>query len=73
MLEQQMQELRDLPARVGALESQVLQLREEVQVGFSAIRSELREVRAGNEQTQSQMRLLHEDVISRMSTIREGR
>ena len=43
MLEQQMQELRELPTRVAGVELQIVQLREEMQVAFSAIRSELRE------------------------------
>ena len=38
-----MQELRELPARVAGVELQVLQLREEMQVAFSALRSELHE------------------------------
>ena len=38
-----MQELRELPARVAGVELQILQLREEMQVAFSAIRSELHE------------------------------
>jgi len=42
MLEQQMQQLRDLPERVGRVESQILQLRTEMRDGFSAIRSDLR-------------------------------
>ena len=37
-----MQELRELPARVAGVELQILQLREEMQVGFSATRSDLR-------------------------------
>ena len=41
-LEQQMQELRELPARVERMESQILQLRAEMKDGFSAIRSDLR-------------------------------
>ena len=36
-----MQELRELPARVAGVELQILQLREEMQVAFSATRSEL--------------------------------
>ena len=42
MLEQQMQQLKDLPERVGRVESQILQLRTEMKDGFSAIRSDLR-------------------------------
>ena len=42
MLEQQMQQLKDLPGRVERVESQILQLRTEMKDGFSAIRSDLR-------------------------------
>ena len=45
MLEQQMQQLKGLPERVGALESQILQLRTEMKGEFSAIRVEMRELR----------------------------
>ena len=37
---------------------------------FSAIRQELR---AGDDETRTLMRVLHEDVINRISLIREGR
>ena len=42
MLEQQLQQLKDLPDRVGRMESQILQLRTDMKDGFSAIRSDLR-------------------------------
>jgi uncharacterized membrane-anchored protein YjiN (DUF445 family) len=42
MLERQMQEMRDLPERVTSLESQVLQLRQEMRDEFSATRSAFR-------------------------------
>ena len=45
MLEQQMQELSDLPARVGRVESQILQLRQEIGVEFSAVRTEMHQIR----------------------------
>ena len=41
-LEQQMQELRELPDRVERMESQILQFRTEMKDGFSAIRTDLR-------------------------------
>jgi len=84
MLEQKMQGLQDLPrrfdgleskvagldSRVGALESQVLQLRQEIRDGFLAMRSELR---GWLDETQRLMRVLHEDAISRIATMREGK
>ncbi|HLG54880.1 MAG TPA: hypothetical protein VI485_06090 [Vicinamibacterales bacterium] len=87
MLEQKMQGLQDLPrrfdgleskvagldSRVGALESQVLQLRREMQDEFLATRSGLGdEIRTGLDETQRLMRVLHEDAISRIATMREG-
>lgn len=45
MLEQQMQQLKDLPERVERVESQILQLRTEMKDGFSAIRGEMGELR----------------------------
>ena len=70
ILEQQMQELKELPARVTGLESQVLQLRGEMRDGFSAIRSEFR---AESQETSTFMRALYEDAIARIATMGEGR
>lgn len=42
MLERQTQEMRDLPERVTSLESQIVQLRQEMRDEFSATRSEFR-------------------------------
>ena len=53
-----------------ALESQIVQLRRGMRDEFSAIRQE---VRAGDDETRTLMRVLHEDVINRISLIREGR
>ena len=41
MLEEKMQELRELPARVSGVEVQIVQLREEMRESFSATRTEL--------------------------------
>lgn len=65
-----MQESRDLPERVTKLESQIVQLRQEVRSGFSANRSELKE---GFAALGGQMRLLHEEALARIATIGEGR
>ncbi len=49
-------------------------LREEIRAGDEAIRSELRaEIRAGDEETRRYMRVLHEEVISRIATLQESR
>jgi len=77
--------LEQLPERVGALESQFVQLRNEMRAEFSALRGEIRagdeetrrelrsEIRAGDEETQRLMRVLHEEVIPRIALIGEGR
>ena len=59
ILEENMEQLRDVPARLSAVESQIVQLRGEMQTGFSALRTE--------------MRVLHEEVISRLALLQEGR
>ncbi len=124
-LERQMDALAHVPERLDRLESQVLQLREEMRSEFSAVRIELaeglsgvrselgaamrdgdeetrrtlreeigagdeetrrtlrEEIRAGDEETRRvlreeigalslQMRMLHEDVIVRLTLIQEG-
>jgi ABC-type methionine transport system ATPase subunit len=89
MLEHQMQAMRDLPERVAKLESQVLQLRQEMRDEFSATRNEFRaelngavsavkdqlheEIRAASERTETLMRVLHQEALARIATIGEGR
>ena len=69
--------LRQLPARVTAVETELAALRgefasfrTEVRDEFASVRNEIRE---GNEETRTQMRVLHEDVISRLALLQEGR
>ena len=69
ILEEKVEALAALPARVGRLEEQFLQLRQEMRDGFSAVRQEIRE---GDEETRSYMRVLHEDVIERIARIGEA-
>jgi len=96
MLERRVELLEQLPARVTALELQIIQLRDEMRSEFSAIRSEVRagdeetrrslreeiragdeetrrslreEIRAGDEETRRFMRILHEEVISRIELL----
>lgn len=81
ILEQKMQILDTLPGRIDAVELQILQLREEMRGEFSAVRAEIRggdealriEIRAGDEETRRYMRLLHEDVISRIEMLGSSR
>jgi len=83
-LEKQMQHLQDLPerfknletrfdgveTRLGVVESQIVQLRTDIGHEFSAIRSE---TKIGFAELGAQMRLLHEDALSRIATMTEGR
>src|SRR5262245_12895037 len=59
--------LSELPARVAAVEGQILQLRTEMHAEFSAIRNEV-----GLCATRSEMRALHEDSVSRIRILAEG-
>ena len=73
MLEEQMQELRELPARVAGVELQIVQLREEMREAFSATRSELRgEIRVGNQETRDFMRAIYERIRTDIRTMGEG-
>ena len=88
MLERRVEILEQLPERVTALESQIVQivqLRDEMRSEFSATRLDLRaEIRAGDGETRREMRelfaaserharVLHEDVIARIAAISNGR
>ena len=67
------EKLQKLPARMDTFELQFLQFREEVRVEFSATREQLQaEIRAGDEESRRYMRVLHEEVISRIALIQEG-
>ena len=68
-LERRVEILEQLPDRVSAIESQIVQLRDEVKSEFSATRTLIREV---DEDARRYMRVLHEDVIQRIATLGEG-
>jgi vacuolar-type H+-ATPase subunit H len=70
VLEMKVGSLEELPARMSAVESQIVQLRNEMRGEFSAVRQEMR---ALNEETRSEMRMLHEEVLDRIAKIGEGR
>ena len=84
ILERKVELLEALPARVTAVELQLVQLRGEMHVEFSAIRAEMTarvdalrdqlrdEVRSGDAETRRYMRVLHEEVIARIATIPEA-
>ena len=70
-----MQTLQELPNRVASLDSrvaslavQILQLRGEMRAECSAVRQE---IKAGDEETRRYMRVLHEEVISRIKLLGE--
>jgi hypothetical protein len=83
-LERRVEALEQLPQRMDALAAQIVQLRGEMRSEFSAIRGE---IRAGDEETrrilskemrelfeanETHMRLLHEDLVQRIATIKGG-
>jgi hypothetical protein len=70
ILEQKVEILEKLPERVTAVEVQIVQLREEMRDGFSALRTEMVTL---NEKTETLMRVLHEDVSARIALIQEER
>ena len=73
-LERRLELLEALPDRVSALELQIVQLRGEMREQFSAVRREFGEqIKAGDEETRRYMRVLHEEVLSRLAMIEEGR
>jgi hypothetical protein len=89
VLERKVENLEKLPERMHSLELQFMQFREEVRAEFSATRAELRteirrgdeqtraelraEIRAGDEETRTYMRVLHEEVLSRIALLGEHR
>jgi hypothetical protein len=86
------QRMTAVEGRVGSLELQIVQLRNEMRDGFSAVRAEakranrrlmrglLQVIDASSratqvlfQETQNQMRVLHEDLVSRIARIGEAR
>ena len=80
ILEQKVGGLSELPARVASVELQISQFREDVRGEFSATRAEIgecegrlhAEMRSLNQETLTQMRVLHEDVIARIAVLGES-
>lgn len=89
ILERKVEQFETLPARLAAVELQILQLRDEMRREFSAVRRELTdlfraelqtntdslraEIRQGDEETRRFVRVLHEDVIARIAALGEAR
>jgi len=80
-LEQRMTRLEELPSRMELVESQIVQLRTEMLVEFSAVRAQMRSgidsaittigdaIEAGRRET----RVLFEEVVSRIAVLGEQR
>jgi len=68
-LDRRVTAVEQLPERVAALESQIVQLRGEMRSEFSAVRQEMRDLFA---ESGRHARVLHEVVITRIAAIREG-
>lgn len=76
-LERDVETLRALPDRVATLEERIVQLQSDLRGEFSAIRHEMHrlaetlriEIRAGDSETRRYMRVLHEEVLSRIANI----
>jgi hypothetical protein len=66
MLERSVVILEQLPARLTALETQFVQLRDEMRAEFSATRSE---AGARDEETRRFMRILYEDLVARIEVL----
>ena len=66
-LERRVTQLEQLPARIDDLTLQVSQLRTEMRGEFSAVRASI-----GERATAVEMRVLYEDVISRLALLQEG-
>jgi hypothetical protein len=74
MLERRVEILERLPDRVTAVESQIVLLRDEMRIGFSATRDELtRRMESLFDANERHMRLLHEDLVERIARLSEGR
>ena len=66
-LERRVTELEQLPGKIDSLTLQVSQLRTKMAAEFSALRAEISGFATGSE-----MRALHDDVISRIALLQEG-
>ena len=65
---------REMRAQGEELRAEMRAQGEELRAEMRALGQQLRaEIQAGDEQTRHLMRILHEDVITRIATIQEGR
>ena len=69
ILEERMDQLQDVPVRLASVEVQIVQLRGEMQGGFSALRTEIREVK---DALRTEMRELGDALRTEMRESDEG-
>jgi len=63
ILEQKVEVLESLPERISGVELQIVQLRVDMNAGFSALRDELREeIRAGDESLRAEIRTCRAEI-----------
>ena len=70
LIEGDVNALHQLPEQVSAVAADLAVLRSEMRAEFAAVRED---IRTGDEETRRQMRILHEEVISRIALLAEGR
>jgi hypothetical protein len=68
VVEMKVSALEELPARVSAVESQIVLLRDEMRGEFSAVRQEMRVL---NDETRSEMRALNDKTKAEMSAMND--
>jgi len=75
ILEENMEQLRDVPVRLSAVESQIVQLRAEMQTGFSALRGQNDETRGEmvrlNDETRRELVRLNDETRREMTRLND--
>ena len=75
ILEENMAQLRDVPVRLSAVESQIVQLRAEMQTGFSALRGQNDETRGEmvrlNDETRRELVRLNDETRREMTRLND--
>ncbi len=75
ILEEIMEQLRDVPVRLSAVESQIVQLRAEMQTGFSALRGQNDETRGEmvrlNDETRRELVRLNDETRREMTRLND--
>jgi hypothetical protein len=64
--EEQLEAIDRAPDRIAALELQLMQLREELRAEFSAVRVD---IRRSDEEVRRAVRVLHDNLIARLSAV----